>query len=87
MKLAEYVGNGSDPVNSQPEKKPSDSVDSLVAKIEAALSQSHYFFADLLEMFPAADYKTVASAVARLYEHGKMTQDGEGRLQLRAQQD
>jgi 2,5-furandicarboxylate decarboxylase 1 len=86
VKLADYVGNGSEPTKRQPEMKPSDSVDTLVAKIEAALSQSHYFFADLLEMFPTADYKTVASAVARLYEDGKMTQDVEGRLELRAQQ-
>ena len=84
VKLADYLGNGSEPTKPQPEMKPSDSVETLVAKVEAALSQSHYFFADLLEMFPTADYKTVASAVARLYEDGKMTQDMEGRLELRA---
>jgi hypothetical protein len=68
-------------------KKPgaamtSENADQLSEKIIAALERSHCFFADLLEKFPKADYKTVASAVARLYEAGTITQDKEGRFEL-----
>jgi hypothetical protein len=38
-------------------------------------------------MFSKANYKTVAGAVARLYENGKITQDKEGKFELMAQQD
>ena len=86
VKLNDYLGNGSQAAKPKAEMKPADSVDTLVAKIEAALSDSHCFFADLLELFPKADYKAVASAVARLYEGGKITQDGQGRFELRAPQ-
>ena len=51
-------------------------------KITAALGKSHCFFADLLEKFPKADYKTVASTVARLYEDGKIRQDKDGKFEL-----
>jgi len=63
--------------------KAFDGVDELVVKITAALEKSHCFFADLLEKFPKADYKTVGSAIARLYEEGKITQDSSGKLELR----
>ena len=57
--------------------------DELVVKITAALEKSHWFFADLLEKFPRADYKTVGSAIARLYEEGKIGQDKDGKLELK----
>ncbi|HEX5605256.1 MAG TPA: hypothetical protein VFY96_02015, partial [Candidatus Binatia bacterium] len=64
--------------------KASENADQLVTKITAALEKSHWFFADLLEKFPKADYKSIGSAVARLYEEGKITQDQEGKFQLKA---
>ena len=41
------------------------------------------FLCRLLEKFPKADYKTVATAVARLYEEGKIDQDREGKFELK----
>jgi Mn-dependent DtxR family transcriptional regulator len=32
------------------------------------------------------DYKTVASAVARLYEEGKINQDKDGKFELKGEQ-
>ncbi len=61
-------------------------VDELIEKIIAALGKSHCFFADLLEKFPRADYRTVAGAVARLYEEGKIGQDKDGKFELRTPQ-
>lgn len=61
-------------------------VDEVVEKIAAILEKSHCFFADLLEKLPRADYKTVASAVARLYEDGKIKQDKDGKFELKTLQ-
>ena len=66
------------------QSKPVETVDELVEDIVALLEKSHCFFADILEKLPKADYKTVASAVARLYEEGKITQDKDGKFELTA---
>ena len=79
VKLSDYLGAADAGAKDGPK---AESLDSLLPKIEAALAESHRFFADLLETFPEADYKTVASAVARLYENGKLTQDKEGKFEL-----
>jgi 2,5-furandicarboxylate decarboxylase 1 len=64
--------------------KREDNVDDLVNRITRTLEKSHCFFADLLEKFPKADYRSIGSAVARLYEEGKIAQDSEGKFQLKA---
>jgi len=64
--------------------KTIESVDALAGKIAATLEKSHCFFAELLEKFAKADYKTVAGAVAQLYEAGKITQDKDGKFELKA---
>ena len=87
VKLEDYIGEGAKPAKTRGEAKPAESLDALVPQIEAALTKSHCFFADLLEMFSKADYRTVASAVARLYEDGKITQDKEGKFELIARED
>jgi 2,5-furandicarboxylate decarboxylase 1 len=86
VKLDDYLGNGAEPAKLRAETKPVDSVETLVPKIEAQLNKAHCFFADLLEMFPKADYKILASAVARLYEAGKITQDSEGKFELKSRE-
>jgi len=81
--LKNYLGPVDETRKPSAPAKPADSVDELVGKIVAALEKSHCFFADLLEKFSKADYKTVASAVARLYEEGKIGQDKDGRFELK----
>ena len=83
VKLSDYVGSAAAVAKRRPETMPLEPVEALIEKIETALGKSHYFFADLLEMFPKADYKTVASAVARLYEGGKINQDKDGKFELK----
>jgi 2,5-furandicarboxylate decarboxylase 1 len=63
--------------------KPGESAEEMAGKIVTALEKSHCFFVDLLEKFPRADYKSVGNAVARLYEEGKITQDKDGKFQLK----
>jgi 2,5-furandicarboxylate decarboxylase 1 len=81
IKLSDYVGSAAAPAPAA--GTPAETVDSLVEKITAALAGSHCFFAELLAMFPEANYKTVATAVARLYELKKIVQDKEGKFELR----
>ncbi len=62
---------------------PAETVEVLAEKIVALIEKSHCFFAELLEKFPRMDFKTVASAVARLYEEGKINQDKDGKFELK----
>ena len=82
--LKNYVGhaeNGKKPAA----VRTAETVEELVEKIASTLEKSHYFFADLLDKFPKAEYKTVASAVARLYEEGRIVQDKDGKFELRSE--
>jgi UbiD family decarboxylase len=81
--LKNYLGAVEEGKKSTP-AKPGESVDELVTRIVIVLEKNHAFFAELLEKFPRADYKTVASAVARLYEEGKIKQDKDGKFELKA---
>jgi len=87
VNLHDYLRDGDGLAGPRVEAKLADSVDTVIPRIEAALIKSHCFFADLLERFPRVDYKTIASAVARLYENGKITQDNEGKFELRTQEN
>jgi len=82
VKLSDYVGSADGAAKTKLEGKP-ESAETLVPRIVAALGQSHCFFADLLEKFSACDYKAVATAVARLYEEGKIAQDKDGKFELK----
>jgi 2,5-furandicarboxylate decarboxylase 1 len=84
VKLADYMGPAELAAKPKAAAKTTETVETLIEKITAALGKSHCFFADLLDKFPKADYKTVASAVARLYEEGKMGQDKDGKFELRS---
>jgi 2,5-furandicarboxylate decarboxylase 1 len=83
--LKNYLGPVEDGKKPSAKAKPVETVDELVESIVALLEKSHCFFADLLEKLPKADYKTVASAVARLYEEGKITQDRDGKFELKVE--
>jgi 2,5-furandicarboxylate decarboxylase 1 len=52
-------------------------------KILSELANSHRFFAELLERFPDVDYRAIATAIGELHEQGKITQDGDGKYQMK----
>ncbi|MGE5218715.1 MAG: UbiD family decarboxylase domain-containing protein, partial [Chloroflexota bacterium] len=81
--LKNYLGAAEEAKKPVVPAKPAESADELAPKIAALLEKSHCFFADLLEKFPRADYKTVANAVARLYDDGKISQDKDGKFELK----
>ena len=81
--LKNYLGPVEETKKPSAPSKSDETVDTLAEKIVAAIEKSHCFFAELLEKFPRMDYKTVASAVARLYEEGKINQDKDGKFELK----
>jgi hypothetical protein len=83
--LSDYVGPAAETAKPKAGMKTVETVDSLIEKIVVVLGKSHCFFADLLDKFSKADYKTIASAVARLYEEGKIGQDKDGKFELKGQ--
>ena len=81
--LKDYLGAASDGAKVKVRKKAGESLETMSEKILKALEKSHRSFADLLELFPKTDYRTVATAVGQLHQEGKIAQDGEGKYQLR----
>jgi 2,5-furandicarboxylate decarboxylase 1 len=81
--LKNYLGPVEEGKKAVTAAKPGEGIGELAEKIVTALEKSHCFFADLLENVSKADYKTVASAVARLYEEGKIRQDKDGKFELK----
>lgn len=67
----------------QEEAAESAQVELLARKVFEALSRSHRFFAEILELFRAEPYGRVARAIGLLQEKDKITQDREGKYQLR----
>jgi 2,5-furandicarboxylate decarboxylase 1 len=85
--LKNYLGVAEETKKPGAAAKPAETVEELAARITAALEKSPCFFADLLEKFPKADCKTVAGAVAKLSEEGKIGQDKDGKFEVRAVQN
>ena len=85
--LKDYLGGAEESAKRPAELKPAESVDAVAAKMLAALEKSHRFFADLLTLFPRIEYRTIAAAVGKLQEEGKITQDGDGKYQVKESTD
>jgi len=85
VNLNNYLREVAKPTKERAEAKPSETVETLSEKILAALKNSHCFFADLLDQFPQVEYRAIATAVGQLHQEGKITQDGEGKYQVKEQ--
>ncbi|HSE86110.1 MAG TPA: UbiD family decarboxylase, partial [Candidatus Binatia bacterium] len=83
VNLKDYVGAPAESEKASTDGKPGEPVDDIADKILVALGKSHYFFPDLLALFPKARYHTIATAVGRLHQQGKIVQDGEGKYQVK----
>jgi 2,5-furandicarboxylate decarboxylase 1 len=84
VNLKDHLGAPVESKNAPNNGKPAEALDTMGDKILSALGKSHYFFPDLLALFSKTDYRTIATAVGQLHEQGKITQDGEGKYQLKA---
>jgi 2,5-furandicarboxylate decarboxylase 1 len=58
---------------------------SVSEKILSALAGSHYFFAELMALFPDEEYRVIAEAVGRLQEKEKIVQDKDGKYQIKGE--
>ena len=84
--LKDYLGAPSAGAKATVEKKAGDNLAAVSEKIFKTLAESNRFFADLLQLFPKANYQTIATAVGQLHQEGKIAQDGEGKYQLASPQ-
>ena len=85
VQLNNYLGEVAKPAKERAEAKPGETVETLSEKILAVLKNSHCFFADLLDQFPQVEYRAIATAVGLLHQEGRITQDGEGKYQVKEQ--
>ena len=81
--LKDYLGSAEAPERKTSAVKSPEKIAPVADKILAALETSHYFFADLLALFREAEYRTIAAALGRLHQQGKIAQDSEGKYQLK----
>jgi 2,5-furandicarboxylate decarboxylase 1 len=79
VQLKDYLNSGG---LKQAATEPSDT-QIVTRKILSELAKSHRFFAELLELLPDCDYRTIATAVGELHEQGKIIQDGDGKYQMK----
>ncbi len=82
VELKNYLDGAPASEKTSAKTKSSGNIDRVAGDILAALGKSHRFFAELLELFPQTEYRTIAGAVGQLYQEGKIIQDGEGKYQL-----
>jgi len=83
VNLKDYLGVAADSEKASTNGKPGEPVDDTADKILVALGKAHYFFSDLLALFPKAGYRTIATAVGQLHQQGKVVQDGEGKYKVK----
>ena len=81
VQLKDYLGSGTESAGKKKSVAEDGPVEELAEKILQALSGSHRFFAEILELFPREGFGGIARAVGRLSQEGKITQDGEGKYQ------
>jgi 2,5-furandicarboxylate decarboxylase 1 len=80
--LKSYLDTADERVRLSNGGTPIVTIEAMAEKILTALGKSHYFFADLLALFPKADYRTIARAVGQLHQERKIVQGGEGKYQV-----
>ena len=80
-KIADYVAGKADPV--QQAASGEAAVTELAGKIVAVVEKTPKYYSELAEQFADYDFQTVARALGKLHEDGKLWQDPRGRMCLR----
>jgi len=84
VRLEDYVEENRETRREPKEIEEEGDIEGPAERILEALAQAHRFFAELLNLFPDQAYGKVARAIGLLSEKDKITQDQEGRYQLKA---
>lgn len=85
VKLKDYLGPSQGKPPRAGERGGEGDVEPLADKILRALAQSHKFFAELLECFPDEAFGNISRAIGLLNEREKITQDRDGRYQVKGE--
>lgn len=83
-RLKDYLGPAAAPAPRKSRESAEAPIDVLAEKIVKTLAASHRFFGEMLDLFPKEGYASIARAIGRLHQEGKITQDAEGKYQLKA---
>jgi 2,5-furandicarboxylate decarboxylase 1 len=75
VKLEDFVG----PVNGKAKPSLEIAIDALAAEIQAIVTETPLYFAELCEKFVAYGFQAVTRALGKLHEDGVLWQDPEGR--------
>jgi 2,5-furandicarboxylate decarboxylase 1 len=78
-RLEDYLGPAA---AAQKIKRPGVKTEPLEDKIVSALSKSHKFYAEILDLLRQEEFGEIARAIGRLCREGKISQDDEGRYQV-----
>ena len=81
--LKDYLGAAAAPAPRKSREREELPIDGLAKKILKTLAASHRFFGEMLDLFPREGYAGIARAIGHLHAQGKITQDGEGRYEVR----
>ncbi len=84
VRLEDYVNGKKGTQRASKQKGGEGDVEALSEKIHKALAQGHRFFAELLDLFSGEGYDRIARAIGVLNDREKITQDGEGKYQIKA---
>ena len=84
VRLEDYVNGKKSAQRVAKSKGGAGDVEELAEKILAALSKDHMFFAELLDFFSDEGYARIARAIGVLNDSERITQDGEGKYQIKA---
>jgi 2,5-furandicarboxylate decarboxylase 1 len=80
-KIADYYDGKADPVHQA--SSGDQAVAELAGKIVAVIEKTPKYYSELAEQFADYDFSTVARALGKLHEDGKLWQDPRGRMCLR----
>ncbi len=85
VSLQDYLGAETGPRKPAGKEMAVSSMEAIADKIASALETKHYFFAELLQLFPQSEFRTIAEAVGLLQQKEKIGQDKDGKYQIREQ--
>ncbi len=83
--LKEYLGEQTGSMSVSKGVVGEENLEAFAEKILNELSKSHRFFGEILDLFPDEEYGRIARAIGWLNQKDKITQDGEGKYQLRGE--